>query len=131
MQYKYHTKSGSVYVRTVDAYGDTWDKIDKKGQHTFLAGAMHLTRRRLQELITDYPLAVLDRTALLAKSVAKEFFDDARREGAAQVPQTEESMIFFLIDRGDGKYSIGYSSRVEKIEILEREEKPEGVKIRH
>jgi hypothetical protein len=131
MQYKYHTKSGSVYVRTVDAYGDTWEKFDKAGQAAPLTGAMRLSRRRLQEIVTDYPVAALVRTTILGESVAREFFDDVRREGSKQTPDGEESAIFFLIDRGDGRYSLGHSSRIEKVEIFEQEEKPEGVKIRH
>lgn len=130
MQYKYHTKSGSLYIRTVDAYGDTWDKIDKDGNLTPLAGAMHITRRRLQEIITDYPLIILNRTALLGKSIAKDFFEDVRREGIVHIPKNEESLIFFLIEKEDGKYSVGYSSRVERVEILEQQEKTEGTKIR-
>ena len=131
MQYKYYTKSGSVYIRTVDAYGDTWDRQDKAGRPIPLAGAVHLTRRRLQELITDYPVNVLDRTALMSRSVAREFFDDVKREEKKPIPQGEESLIFFLLDLGDGKYSIGYSSPVERVEIREQTEKPEGAKIRY
>jgi hypothetical protein len=131
MQYKYHTKSGSVYVRTVDAYGDTWDKFDKAGQSVSLAGAIHLTRKRLQEIVTDYPVTALVQTTILGQSVAREFFDDVKREGSKTIPEGEESAIFFLIDRGEGRCSLGYSSRIEKIEVLDQAEKPEGVKIRY
>ena len=131
MQYKFHTRSGSVYVHTVDTYGDTWHKVDRKGGESPLAGAVHLTRRRLQELITDYPIAALARTAFLSVSVAKEFFDDVEREGSARVPETEESAIFFLIDRGEGRYNLGYSSRVEKIEAVETIEQEEKSKIHY
>lgn len=117
MQIKYYTKSGSVYIRTVDAAGDAWQKLDKAGRHFPLAGAMHLSRRRLQALITDYPVTALDSTACFGEGVAKEFFDDAKREGGVELlPETEDSTIFFLIDRGLGQYGIGYSTRVEKIE---------------
>ena len=130
MLYKYTTKSGSVYIHTVDAYGDTWEKLDREGQYTSLAGAMHLTRRRLQELITEYPIAALNRTAFLGKIIAKEFFNDVVREGASRVPETEESTIFFLIDRGDNQYSIGHSSRVVRVEKIEKVEREEKSKIR-
>jgi len=129
MQVHYHTKSGSVYVHTTDAYGDDWYKIDNEGRQSPLAGAMHLTRRRLQEIVTDYPVAALLRTTILGESVAREFFDDVKREGSKQVPPGEESSIFFLIDRGNGQYGLGYSSRVMKIEALDRQQKTEDTKI--
>lgn len=126
-----HTKSGCVYVRTVDIYGDDWYRVDADGQRFLLAGAMHLTHRRLQALITDYPVGVLDHTALIGRSIAKEFFDDVKREGVIEVSDSEESTIFFLIDRGEGQYSLGHSSRVEKVEVSEGREDPESVEKRY
>lgn len=125
MQYKYHTKSGCVYVRTVDVYGDDWVRLVPGGRPEPLAGAMHVTRRRLQELITDYPVNVLDHTALIGRCIAKEFFDDVEREGGVCVSVAEDSTIFFLVDRGEGQYSLGHSSRVERIETSESIEAPE------
>ena len=127
MQYKYYTQSGSIYVRTVDVYGDDWVRLDHDGQTTPLAGAMHLTRKRLQTLITDYPIGVLDHTALIGRSIAKEFFDDVQREGAVQVSAEEDSTIFFLIDRGEGQYSLGHSSGVGRIESHDGTEVPESI----
>lgn len=123
MQYLYHTKSGSIYVHTVDACGDDWFKLDNENRHMDLAGAVHLTRKRLQTLITDYPIKALDRTACFGKAVAREFFDDVKREGAVQVPETEESTIFFLVEREGELYSIGFSSRVVKVETIDFEKK--------
>ena len=133
MLYKYHTKSGSVYVHTVDAYGDTWEKMDRDGKYASLAGAVHLTRRRLQSLITDYPIAALTRTTIFGKTVAREFFDDVIREDTAEAPapETEDSTIFFLIEREDGRYSLGHSSRVQRVEIIETIEREEKSKIRY
>lgn len=130
MQYKYHTKSGSIYIRTLDTYGDSWDKIDKEGNLTPLAGAMHISRQRLQEIIADYPLIILSRTALIGKSIARDFFEDVKREGIVHIPEKQESLIFFLIEREGGKYSVGYSSRVERVEIIEQPIKTEESKIR-
>lgn len=121
MQIQYTTQSGSVYIRTVDDSGDLWHKLDKAGHQFSLAGAMHITRRRLQTLITDYPLHALDQTVCFGEGVAKEFFDDAKREGAVKVSEDEESTIFFLIDRGLDQYGIAHSSRVVKVEKLAAE----------
>ncbi|MBC8379821.1 MAG: hypothetical protein H8E62_11695 [Planctomycetes bacterium] len=118
MQIHYHTKSGSIYVRTTAAAGDIWHKVDADGQRESLAGGMHLTRKRLQQLITDYPVSALDSTVCFGEGVAREFFDDAKRENAVQVDDAEESAIFFLTERGFGQYGIGYSSRVEKVETV-------------
>ena len=118
MQIHYHTQSGSIYVRTKAATGDVWHKLDADGQRQSLAGAMHLTRKRLQQLITDYPATALDQTVCFGEGVAKEFFDDAKREGTVQIDEAEESTIFFLTEWGFGQYSIGYSSRVEKVETV-------------
>ncbi len=122
MQIHYHTKSGSIYIRTKSAAGDTWHKLDAGGEHQSLAGGMHLTRKRLQQLITDYPVTALDHTVCFGEGVAKEFFDDAKRESAVQIDQAEESTIFFLTERGFGQYGIGYSSRVEKIETVDSQQ---------
>ena len=116
MQIRYTTQSGSVYVRTVHEDLELWCKLDSRGEGIPLAGAMHLSRRRLQTLITDYPVSALNRTACFGSGLAKEFFDDAKREGAVEVPAGEESTIFFLIDRGLNQYGIGHSSRVVKVE---------------
>jgi len=133
MLYKYHTKSGSVYIRTVDAYGDTWEKLDGKGQYESLAGAVHMSRGRLQALITDYPIAALSRTTIFGKTVAREFFDDVIREESAEapLPEKEESTIFFLLERADGQYSLGHSSRVVRVEKIEQIEREEKSKIRY
>lgn len=119
MQFKYHTKSGSMYIHTIDAYGNDWYKLDKAGRRVDLAGAVHLTRKRLQTLITDYPVKAMNRTAFFGKAVAREFFDDVKRHEGARISQTEDSTIFFLTRRGEDLYSIGFSSRVIKIEIIE------------
>ncbi|MHC4552225.1 MAG: hypothetical protein ACYSUT_05605 [Planctomycetota bacterium] len=117
MQIRYTTQSGSVYVRANAGDGEIWYKLDKNDLHVPLAGAMHISRRRLQSLITDYPRAALDQTACFGEGLAKEFFDDAKREGAVEVPEGEESTIFFLVNRGLSEYGIGYSSRIVEIEL--------------
>lgn len=117
MQIHYTTQSGSVYRCSTHASGDVWHKQSVTGEQIELAGAMHISRRRLQALITDYPTSALDQTACFGEGVAREFFDDARRQRAVQVPETEESTIFFLVDRGLGQYGIGHSSRIVNVEL--------------
>ena len=116
MQIQYTTQSGSVYIRTVHEGLELWCKLDKHGEGVPLAGGMHLSRRQLQQLITDYPASAMDRTACFGSGIAKEFFDDAKRLGSNEVPAGEESTIFFLVCRGLGQYGIGHSSRVVKVE---------------
>lgn len=117
-QIHYHTKSGSIYVRTVDETGESWHRETPDGKRFDLAGGMHLTRQRLQQIITDYPANVMDKTACLCEGVAIEFFFDAKHHASVDVPEHEESTIFFLINRGLGQYGIGHSSRIEKVETV-------------
>ena len=120
--------------RKLPAWNETVDVVlkeasgDGQGQ---IKSMLPMATRRLQALITDYPIAALTRTRIFGKSVAKEFFDDVAREETAEIPETEESTIFFLLDRGNEQYSIGHSSRVVRIEKIEKIEREEKSKIRH
>ena len=127
MQIQYTTKSGSIYIQNATAGGDLWHKLDAAGNQIPLAGAMHISRDRLQRLITEYPASALDRTVCFGEGVAREFFDDARREGG-KVGQGQESKIFFLVNRGLQKYSLGYSSRVEHVEKIHPEDQIDSSK---
>ena len=119
MQIQYFTQKGSVYACQNDATGKQWSKKDRNGVLLLLAGGIHLTRKRLQELISEYPTSALDTTVCFGDSLAKEFFDDAKREHLDKIPDGQETHIFFLLKKGDGKYSLGYSSPIQKIEKLE------------
>ncbi len=116
MKIHYHTKSGSIYIRTMAEGGDVWHREDADGNREALAGGIHLTRRRLQQIITDYPVTARDKTTCFGEAVAKEFFDDAKREDSVYVDDDQESTIFFLTEKGLDQYGLNYSSRVERIE---------------
>ncbi|MHC5083337.1 MAG: hypothetical protein ACYTET_05295 [Planctomycetota bacterium] len=121
MQIKYTTQSGSVYIQNATSGGELWHKEDAAGNPILLAGAMHISRSRLQRLITEYPRQALDQTACFGEGIAREFFDDAKREGG-KVADSEESKIFFLVNRGLGKYGLGYSSSVQRIETIDADQ---------
>lgn len=117
MKIQYFTQKGSVYIHQTDTGG--WLKQDRNGVFLPLAGAIHLTRTRLQELIREYPTSALDTTVCFGTSLAKEFFDDAKREHIADIPAGQETNIFFLLSKEEGKFSLGYSSIIQRIEKTE------------
>lgn len=116
MQTAYHTKHGSVYIHQTGADGGSWFKRDADGRLAPLAGAIHLPRARLQALIAEYPRSAVDSTVCFGSGVAKEFFEDARREHIEQAPDGVETNIFFIIQKANDKFTLGYSSTIEKIE---------------
>lgn len=127
MQIRYYTKKGSIYIYQTDTSGNgSWLKQDRNGLFLPLAGAIHLLRTRLQELVREYPTSALDTTVCFGNGVAKEFFDDARREHIGDIPAGQETNIFFLLSKGKDKYTLGYSSvvrRIEKIETVDEAKK--------
>lgn len=127
MQIKYYTKKGSVYLHHTDNSGVMWYKQDRGGRMQLLAGAIHLPRTRLQELLRDYPPSARDTTVCFGNGLAKEFFDDAKREHIEGDIEGRESTIFFLVSKGEGKFTLGYSSTVDRIEITENAQAPAGV----
>lgn len=106
-----------MYIHQTDT--GEWLKQDRNGVFMSLAGAIHLFRTRLKELICDYPASALDTTVCFGNAFAKEFFEDAKREHIVDSPAGQETMIFFMISKENGKYSFGYSSIVQKVEISE------------
>lgn len=116
MQTQYFTKKGSLYICQTGSSGDVWLKRGRTGLFQPLAGAIHLTRPRLQDLLREYPTSVLDTTLCFGNGLAAEFFDDAKREHIADIPLGQETNIFFLLNKGEGKFTIGYSSVIERIE---------------
>ena len=119
MHIKYHTSKGSVYTHTLTGDQDYWVKEDKDGKIHPLAGGIHISKARLQELVDEYPSTLLDKTCCFNVGVEKEFFEDAKRETYTGMIPGEESVIFFLTKRDPGRYAIGCSSMVEKIENVE------------
>jgi hypothetical protein len=119
MQVQYFTKKGSLYICQKNTSGDVWFKRGRDGLFQPLAGAIHLARTRLQDLLREYPSSVLDTTLCFGNGLAKEFFDDAKREHITDIPEGKETNIFFLLNKGEDKYTIGYSSAIERIEKTE------------
>ena len=94
MHIKYYTQKGSIYIHTVEDSGYYWVKEDADGGIHPLVEALHISKDKLQELISEYPSSLLDKTLCFDMGVEKEFFDDADHD----------------------LYGIGCSSRVVKIE---------------
>lgn len=119
MMRQYFTQKGSTYIYQVNDAGTAWFKRDHTGTYQPLAGAVHLPRTRLQELLREYPRSVLDTTVCFGDDLAKEFFEDAKREHLKEIPEGTETNIFFLLNKGEGRYAIGYSSVVQRIETVD------------
>jgi hypothetical protein len=109
-----------MYVCRKDESGNAhWTKRDRYGRQFELAGAIHLPRTRLQELLREYPSTVLDTTLCFGNGLAREFFDDAKREHITDIPEGTETNIFFIQKKGEDKFTIGYSSVIHRIEKTE------------
>ena len=119
VQIKYFTSKGSIYVHEVAGENDYWFKEDKGGEIHPLIGGIHISKRRLQDLVSEYPSTLLDKTCCFDVGVEKEFFEDAKRETYSGAIHREETVIFFLTKRESDRYAIGCSSLVEKVEKVE------------
>lgn len=116
MQKKYFTIKGSIYIQSVRGGREHWIKQDRNGKIQALAGGIHISRRKFKELMEEYSCSLLDKTTCLDAEVGKEFFEDASREKFAGNLENEDTTIFYLIEKGPGKYEIGCSSTIERIE---------------
>lgn len=119
MERKFFTKKGSIYIQSVRRGGELWIKQDKNGEIQTLVGGIHISKQRFRELLKEYPSSLLDTTLCFDLDVEREFFEDAKREKFAGNIEDEETVIFFLIKKGPGKYGIGCSSVVTKIEVVD------------
>lgn len=118
-QIKYHTTKGSIYTHTFEHDKDYWIKEDSDGQIHALAAGLHIAKQSLQELVREYPSTLLDKTYLFGDGVEEEFFDDAQREYVDGLMDGEETVILFLVKHHSGRYQLGCSSQVVKIEKAE------------
>ena len=125
MQIIYYTKHGSEYVCRTDSGRSVWYKRDRDGLVP-LAGAFHLPRTRLQALIAEYPRSAVDSTVCFGSGMAREFFEDARREHILDIPEGIETNIFFMIRKADDRYILGYSSTIERIERVAVRRQPQA-----
>ena len=116
MQRKYRTQKGSTYIQIIEGDTEYWRKEDADGQIHSLVAGIHISQMKLQELVSEYPSSLLDRTYCFDADVKREFFEDARRERYLGPLIQEPTVIFFLIKRDGDKYGIGCSSPIIKIE---------------
>lgn len=119
MHIKYSTSKGSMYTHVLDSARDYWLKEDSSGQIHPLTEAIPISKKKLQELIKEYPSTLLDKTYCFDQTVEKEFFDDAKREQINSPFEAEDTVIFFIVNSESGRHSIGCSSQVIKTEIDE------------
>ena len=119
MQTKYFTSKGGIYVHEIEGKNEFWFKEDKEGEIHPLVAGIHISKKRLQELVSEYPSTLLDKTYCFDVGVEKEFFEDAKRETYSGMIHREETVIFFLAKRESDHYAIGCSSLVVKIEEVE------------
>jgi hypothetical protein len=117
MQRRFFTKKGSVYTQIVGKRGkEFWTKQDKGGEVQPLVGGIHISRKKFKELVREYPSSLLDTTYCFDAEAEREFFEDAKRERFTGDTEDEDTVIFFLVRKGPGKYGIGCSSLVGRIE---------------
>ena len=116
MHIKYYTSKGSIYTHKFEGNQDYWTKEDKDGETYPLVEGLHISIKKLQALIKDYPSTVLDKTYCFDDNVEREFFDDIKREQIDVLFEAEDTVIFFIAQRDSGLHAIECSSPVVKIE---------------
>jgi hypothetical protein len=119
MQIKYYTSKGSMYVHEIEGENEFWFKKDKEDDIHPLVAGIHISKKRLQELVSEYPSTLLDKTYCFDVGVEKEFFEDAKREKYSGMILREETVIFFLAKREPDHCAISCSSLVVKIQEVE------------
>ncbi len=118
MQRRYITQKGSVYIQVIEGRSEYWRKENSDGRIHPLAAGIPIARKKLQELITEYPSSLLDRTYCFDAEVEREFFEDARREQHRGPLTDEPVVVFFLLKREGDQYGIGCSSPVITVEEI-------------
>lgn len=119
MERKYFTAKGSTYIQKTRKHQELWIKQDKNGEMHRLLSGIHISVKKLKELMREYPSSLLDKTYCFDADVEREFFEDAKREKFVGSIESEPTVIFFLIKRGSDKYGIGCSSLVKRIVEVE------------
>ncbi len=116
MERRYFTKKGGIYIRKIKEGREFWIKQEKDGEIKPLIGAVHISRKKLKELVREYPSSLLDKTYCFDSDVEREFFEDVKRERFIGSIESQETVIFFLVKRESNRYGIGCSILVERIE---------------
>ena len=119
MERKYFTTKGSTYIQKIEDDKELWIKQDENGETYPLMGGIHISRKKLKELLKEYPSSLLDKTYCFDSDVEKEFFEDAKREKFIGSIESEQTVIFFLVKREPNRYGIGCSSLVERIKEVD------------
>ena len=119
MKRKFFTIKGTIYIQAIEAGKEFWIKHDENGEILPLMGGIHIARKKLKELIREYPSSLLDKTYCFDADVEREFFEDVKRERFIGSIETEQTVIFFLVKREPDKYGIGCSSLVQRIEEVD------------
>ena len=119
MEKRYFTKKGAVYIQKIEGAKESWIKQEKSGETHPLTGGIHLSRKKLKELIREYPSSLLDKTYCFDIDVEKEFFEDAKKEEFTGSIEDEQTVIIFLVKRDSDRYGFGCSSLVERINELD------------
>ena len=119
MERRYFTKKGGIYIQKIGGGREFWIKQDETGEIHPLIGAIHISRKKLKELVREYPSSLLDKTYCFDLDVEREFFEDVKREKFTGSIESEETVIFFLVKRDSNRFGIGCSSLVEKIKEVD------------
>jgi len=119
MERTYFTKKGGIYIQKIQEGTEFWIKQEKTGEIRPLIEAIHISRKKLKELVREYPSSLLDKTYCFDLDVEREFFEDVKREKFTGSIESEETVIFFLVKRESNRFGIGCSSLVEKIKEID------------
>ena len=119
MERRYFTKKGGIYIQKIKKGRQLWIKQEKDGQITPLIAAVHISRKKLKELVREYPSSLLDKTYCFDVDVEREFFEDVKREKFTGSIKKQQTVIFFLVKRQPDRYGIGCSSIVKKIQEVD------------
>lgn len=116
MKIKYHTKKGSVYIRQIFDEREMWVKQEKDGVIQPLDCGIHITIKSLQKLVINNS-SLLDRTYSYDLHIDRDLFESAKKERITDSTNGDESLIFFVVKKGQGQYGVGCSSLIQKIEM--------------
>jgi hypothetical protein len=118
MEIRYFTKKGSIYIQKIEEGQEFWIKKEEDGCTYPLAGAVHISFKKLKELIREYPSSLLDKTYCFGTDVETEFLEDAKKEafiGDLEDVKVARTVICFLMKIGE-QYRLGCSSLVVRME---------------
>ncbi|MDD5327211.1 MAG: hypothetical protein PHY02_05280 [Phycisphaerae bacterium] len=119
MRREYFTSNSSVYIQSVEADKELWARRAGDGGLQRLSGAVHISRRKFEELMAEYQSALPGGGVCLDAELAAELFGDAQREKFIGNIANDDTTIFFLVAKDPGAYEIGCSSTIKRIEQIQ------------